>query len=504
MQTQIYRQLRERFSHPGISLFRTRELFEVANFLRTYSLAEEKNILDLGCGEGCIGSLVFSKINFGLDIELGSLKKIKNSDVYRNLIAADARNIPIRDEVLDVVFSNSVIEHIAGVERVLKEVSRVLRDGGIFIFTVPSKKFSDYLYLTAILRRAGLSLFGLDKVYSGLRNAQLNHHNILSDSQWQECLSKNFLDIIYKKYYLAPQEIYLWDKICILLRLSKPIGLLHETLNTRFTDAVNKIIFKKIYPGEGGGIFLVARKNKSGVNHNFSNLIYGDVLTDKYAKARFMKIAALIAPYIKQNGDTRLLDIGCYTGDLLTVVPKGVRYFGVDSDSQALKIAEGRGAETLNLDIEKDDIPPKVGQFDIIVASELLEHLKDPARLLLRIQKLIKPSGVILLSLPNECTIYHRLKMLFGKGIDGTAFAPHYHLHFPTIRQSNQFISGYFDIAKKIYWVHLGGGLSEKVLSKISLKFWECLIRLFPSLFARGIIYLLTPRPNGHVEDRCE
>ena len=82
-------------------------------------------------------------------------------------------------------------------------------------------------------------------------------------------------------------------------------------------------------------------------------------------------------------------------------------------------------------------------------------------------------------------------KKLFVKGIDGTGFAPHYHLHFPTVRQNDEFIGKHFRIIEKRYWIHTdAGGKLAKLLSKIPDRIWFGFANLWPSLFARGIIYL--------------
>lgn len=102
---------------------------------------------------------------------------------------------------------------------------------------------------------------------------------------------------------------------------------------------------------------------------------------------------------------------------------------------------------------------------------------------------------MVLLSLPNECTIYHRIKVVFGQGIDGTGFAPHYHLHFPTMRQNNEFIRKNFEVVHVRYWVHADiGGLVGRFFKKIPEGFWTGLAYLSPALFARGAIYLCRKR----------
>lgn len=220
---------------------------------------------------------------------------------------------------------------------------------------------------------------------------------------------------------------------------------------------------------------------------------YGDCYkNDKFVRMRFEIVKNLLSPYLK-NG-INVLDIGCYDGSMLEVLKKDLRsinYTGLDADGTALEIALLRGAKTMKVNFENDDLPFKETSFDIIVMGEVLEHLRNPARLIKQAQGLLKDGGVIVISLPNECTIYHRLKMLLGKGLDGTGFEPGYHLHFPTLGQGRDFIGNYFKIVEQRYWYHLVvGGIFEKVLNFIPPGILKFIVKIMPSLFARGAIYL--------------
>lgn len=219
------------------------------------------------------------------------------------------------------------------------------------------------------------------------------------------------------------------------------------------------------------------------------SLFYGDYYEkDNWAKRRFLLSYSLIAPFIKEGID--ILDIGCYQADFLKLIKVPVDYCGVDFDKKALKIARKRGAKTALIDVEKDKIPFKK-KFDIVILAELLEHLKDPELVLAQASKFLKPDGVALISLPNECTLYHRLRVLLGQGIDSSGFDPYYHLHFPTLSQNEEFVGRYFKIIEKKYNVHFGvGGFMGKFFSLIPITFWESLAKLLPTLFARGEIYL--------------
>jgi methionine biosynthesis protein MetW len=199
---------------------------------------------------------------------------------------------------------------------------------------------------------------------------------------------------------------------------------------------------------------------------------YGNLLTDIYTRKRIEYVASLIKP-----GST-VLDLGCYTGDLLTQVD--CDYTGIDSDPEALAIARGRGAETICLDIDSQELPFRYQKFDVVIITEVLEHLKNPQRLL---EKVSGMTDRVIISIPNECTIMHRMRVLFGGGINGICFSPHYHLHFPSITQSDRLVRKYFNIIEKHYWVHLG---------RLPIPYWfgKALANLMPGLFARGVIYV--------------
>jgi len=228
------------------------------------------------------------------------------------------------------------------------------------------------------------------------------------------------------------------------------------------------------------------------MNKEFS-YSYGDYYNeDKFARMRFDISSRLLSGFIEDG--VKILDIGCYDGSMLEVLKKTAKiidYMGVDTDSLALKEASAKGAKVVKVNFESEALPFEDSSFDIVIIAEVLEHLRDPAKLIDKAKGMLKATGKILISLPNECTLYHRIKMLLGIGIDGTAFAPGYHLHFPTLHQDREFVSGYFKIIKTEYWYHLGiGGFLEKILDIIPASVIKAFVKLWPNLFARGVIYL--------------
>ena len=228
------------------------------------------------------------------------------------------------------------------------------------------------------------------------------------------------------------------------------------------------------------------------MNKEFS-YSYGDYYhKDKFARMRFDIVFSILTEFM--NEGVKVLDIGCYDGAMLEILKKGtekIDYIGVDGDELALEIAQLKGARVMNINFEFEKLPFEHNYFDMVIMGEMLEHLRDPSQLMTQAKDMVKPNGVVLISLPNECTVYHRFKMLLGKGIDGMGFQPGYHMHFPTLQQNKEFVSRYFKIIKEEYWYHLGvGGFAEKIIDKIPAKVIKFLVKTWPALFARGVIYL--------------
>lgn len=94
-------------------------------------------VLDLGCGRGGtleqLGAAVSSPL--GLDPDLRSLIEHRLPDLPRMAATADA--IPFRAGSVDLVLSSWVLEHLPDPERTFREVARVLRPGGAFVFLTP-------------------------------------------------------------------------------------------------------------------------------------------------------------------------------------------------------------------------------------------------------------------------------------------------------------------------------------------------------------------------------
>ncbi|MBU1727420.1 MAG: methionine biosynthesis protein MetW [Candidatus Omnitrophica bacterium] len=197
----------------------------------------------------------------------------------------------------------------------------------------------------------------------------------------------------------------------------------------------------------------------------------------------------LASPHLKSG--SRVLEIGCcdaknfyYLREL-----KPVSYFGVDLDDANLKLASANNVRVIKADLEKGYFPFK-SRFDLIIITEVLEHLKSPGNLLDKIRPFLNAGGLVLVSLPNEYNLFSRLRALFGMGIDDNALkSMDKHLHFPTVTQSIGFMKEHFWVIGIKYWSSSGGRLSF-FLRFIPDSFFTFLAGLMPGLFSRGVIIL--------------
>jgi SAM-dependent methyltransferase len=110
----------------------------------------------------------------------------------------------------------------------------------------------------------------------------------------------------------------------------------------------------------------------------------------------------------------RVLDLGCRYGALTRAYAHGNEVTGVDVDREALTEAAKLGIETRWADVD-EPLPFDDASFDVVVAGELLEHVRDPARLISEAKRLLRPGGDVVASVPNAFRLKNRLRFLLGR-----------------------------------------------------------------------------------------
>jgi ubiquinone/menaquinone biosynthesis C-methylase UbiE len=101
-------------------------------------LSPDTSVMDLGCGRGGVVELFWRgvKLAAGLDPDVPSLTEHRAHGM--SVVTGRGEQLPFAGDSFDMVVCVWVLEHLRDPETVLREVSRVLRPGGHFVFLTPN------------------------------------------------------------------------------------------------------------------------------------------------------------------------------------------------------------------------------------------------------------------------------------------------------------------------------------------------------------------------------
>jgi len=119
----------------------------------------------------------------------------------------------------------------------------------------------------------------------------------------------------------------------------------------------------------------------------------------------------LLALFPERGDGRRVLDIGCAAGYLSeALVERGFSVACIDwPGTPHPPTVEFSGGD---LD---DGLGPVDGRFEYIICADVIEHLRDPLRLLQECRQRLAPGGTLMASLPNSAHWYFRWNVLMGR-----------------------------------------------------------------------------------------
>lgn len=202
-------------------------------------------VLDLACGDGVFAEAVYnSKIDVGLDLDEESLKRADGK--YQSVILGDVTSLPFEDNAFQTAISACALEHIPDLQKALSEVHRVLRPGGIFIFSVPSIYFGDMLLKTLLLRILGLNKKADE--YIKKKNFKSSHIHVYELEKWKAVLTSCNFKLVSHEYCLSSKVMMLWSFTTsfIFKFFLLPFRLVRDH-NIKFIDDVLRLILGNIF-----------------------------------------------------------------------------------------------------------------------------------------------------------------------------------------------------------------------------------------------------------------
>jgi len=115
--------------------------------------------------------------------------------------------------------------------------------------------------------------------------------------------------------------------------------------------------------------------------------------------ARRRIILSLVKSLLSPTGRSRILDVGCGMGATLEALQSLGDATGVDISPQAVEFARKRGCKDVRL-VMTGELPFSTGEFDLIVAMDVIEHIEDDVATLKDYHRLLAPGGILLLTVP--------------------------------------------------------------------------------------------------------
>lgn len=133
-------------------------------------------------------------------------------------------------------------------------------------------------------------------------------------------------------------------------------------------------------------------------------------LTSKYTV-----LSDMLNHFYKETFPQRILDIGCGSGVFVEYLKNfNSNIFGIDISPQILALLRQRNKGIQVAAADAARLPLKDNSFDLISLIDVLEHMDDDRKLISDIGRLLKPCGILLLSVPAYNALYGNHDRLYG------------------------------------------------------------------------------------------
>ncbi|HEY7328734.1 MAG TPA: class I SAM-dependent methyltransferase [Gemmataceae bacterium] len=127
--------------------------------------------------------------------------------------------------------------------------------------------------------------------------------------------------------------------------------------------------------------------------------LYAHAETHWWNRSRRRIVRSLLERYVV-GGRPLILDLGCGVGTHLNMLSEIGEVWGADPSPLELDYCRSRFSGRLDCISLPDQVPYEDKTFDVVVMLDVLEHIEDDAGALACIRDILKPGGVLLLTVP--------------------------------------------------------------------------------------------------------
>lgn len=124
---------------------------------------------------------------------------------------------------------------------------------------------------------------------------------------------------------------------------------------------------------------------------------------------------SIILAWLGEGRGRRILDVGAADGIVSRrLTERGWRVTGIEGDPALAQAGAPYCERMLTANLNRE-VPEVHGPFDAILYGDVLEHLIDPLRVLVELNRCLAPGGFAIISVPNIAHLYIRLLLLLGR-----------------------------------------------------------------------------------------
>jgi 2-polyprenyl-3-methyl-5-hydroxy-6-metoxy-1,4-benzoquinol methylase len=341
------------------------------------------------------------------------------------------------------------------------------RDGGM-----PLYKYVGNRILTTFQNTVtGARLSEWHSGYRAYRVSTLAELGFLGNSDGFDFDTEIILQLLAGKHRIVevPIPTYYGDEICHVNGIAYARDIAIDTLRYRFGRT-----------GFGGG-----RLGKVGGSYAYKPSPFS-------SHGRVLQL-------MQDRPSAKVLDVGCGPGWLAEALHgQGHEVTGVDLHHEPG--VEARTDRFVQADLEAGLPDALGGGYDVVVAADVIEHVRRPDQLLAQMADRLRPGGTVIASVPNFAHWYPRARSAAGLfDYDQRGILDATHVRFFTRRSFVRMVraAGLEPIARR----HTGlpfdalGVDPRRRLGRIGSTIDRALVRAWPTMFAYQFVYELRPSP---------
>lgn len=199
--------------------------------------------------------------------------------------------------------------------------------------------------------------------------------------------------------------------------------------------------------------------------------------------------------------DKRVLDIGCVNHTFEATMKEDWKHamikkyaselVGIDYEVEVVKKLQEKGYNIVSADAQDFDIQQLYPKgFEVVVATELIEHLINPGSFLKCVKKHLAPGGILILSTPNAYGFFFFLQTLL---LGHESYNDDHTMTFSRKNMTKLLEKCGFTV-KEFYWVtldstHEFNGLLKKIFMK-TVFVLQCLFSFIRAGFCREMVVI--------------